>query len=136
MRPTRSSSFAAAVAILWGCGDQAFAQTLGQAAGDGDIPVWRVLGALILCLALAVAAAYALRHRLRGSGAPTFGKAFGPVARRLKLVETVRLSHQADICLMRCGDADFVVAATAQGVVLLSAPVDLRLSTEPGTPAP
>lgn len=135
MKLGRFLSLGSTTLVLWTACGPALAQKLGQATSAGDVSIWRVLGALLLCLVLAVAGAYALRHRLRGSGVPSLGRAFSPVDRRLKLVETVRLSHQTDICLMRCDDADFVIAATAQGVVLLSKPVELSAPAQPETQA-
>jgi len=104
------------------------AQTLGQAAGP-DIPVWRVLGALLLCLGLAVGAASALKTRLRGA-TPIFGDA----RRRLQLVETVRLSHQVDICLLTYDEREIIVAATPHGAVFLpgaSFPTTAEAKPEP-----
>lgn len=89
----------------------AWAQTLGGAK-ETDIPVWRVIGAFMLCAGLAVAAAYALKTRLRGA-TPVFSR----TERRLELVETVRLSHQVDVCLMRCDGREFIVAASPHGAV-------------------
>lgn len=106
-----------AAVMLWAVAAQARGQTLGQGASD-DISLWRVLGALVLCLGLAVGAAYALRGRLRGGALP----AFGTSDRRLRLVESVRLSHQTDICLMRRDGEEFLVAATAQGLVVIAPP--------------
>jgi flagellar biogenesis protein FliO len=89
------------------------AQRLGQGTGT-EVPIWRVLGALALCLALAVAAAYFLRRRLGGSMPLTMGR-----ARRLQVIETLRLSHQVDICLVACDGAEFLVAAAPQGVTTI-----------------
>jgi flagellar biogenesis protein FliO len=115
----------------------AFAQRLGQGAGV-EIAWWRVAGALILCLALAVSGAFALKFRLREAGhaprlkgrqawiaiAGAFRPGLAPLQRqprRLRLIETVRLSHQADVCLIECDGKDILVAATPQGVFVLNA---------------
>ena len=92
----------------------AFAQRLGQGTGT-EVPIWRVLGALALCLALAVAAAYFLRRRMGGAMPLAMGR-----VRRLQLVETLRLSHQVDVCLVRCDGAEFLVAASAQGATTIN----------------
>ena len=101
------------------------AQRLGQGTGT-EVPVWRVLGALALCLALAVAAAYLLRRRLGGSLPLTMGR-----SRRLQLIETLRLSHQVDICLIRCDGAELLVAASAQGATTINP----SLAPPPAAPA-
>ncbi len=106
----------------------AVAQTLGQ-GGSPDVPWWRVAGALVLCLGLAVAGAVALRARLGGGRLPRGLAGLklpvglnlpegGP--RRLQLVETIRLSHQIDVCLIRCDDRHLLVAAGPQGVSVLA----------------
>lgn len=109
-------------------------QAHSLAQGGGAAVSWLRLGAaLALCLALAFGAALAMRARLRPRPTGRTGVAdllatlgarlpIGPAAaRRLTLVETVRLSHGIDICVLRLDDTDFVVAATAQGLVPLRA---------------
>jgi hypothetical protein len=91
----------------------AFAQRLGQGEG-AEVPVWRVLIALLLCLGLAVAAAFVLRRRLGGPGPAGFGR-----TKRLQLVETLRLSHQVDLCVVACDGGEFMVAATPHGATLI-----------------
>ena len=93
----------------------ASAQTLGQGAAD-DISTWRVVAVLLLCLALAVFAALALRARFGGSLPALFAATSG---RRLQLVETLRLSHQIDLCVVTCDGQEYLVAATAQGAQIL-----------------
>lgn len=117
----------------------ALAQTLGQ--GDShDIAWWRVGGALALCLLLAVAAGLALRMRQGGGARLSPGKfASLPGAlrllergpRTLQLVETLRLSHQLDICLIRWEGRDYLIAAGPQGATLLAE----RDAPPPPTPA-
>ncbi|MFI4973104.1 MAG: hypothetical protein ACHP84_01035 [Caulobacterales bacterium] len=100
----------------------AIAQTLGQAAAS-DVPWLRVGAALAFCLALAVGGAFALRWRLRGGIYPLKGS-----VRRLQLVETVRLSHQIDVCLLKLDERHILVAAGPHGATLLmsdaAAPID------------
>lgn len=106
-----------------------FAQPLGQSA-ELHIPWWRVVGALSICLALAVAAAFSLKWKLSRDPsqpiAPAWAalftksiKTLGGDARRLRLVETLRLSHQIDICLIRCDRREYIVAASPQGGYLV-----------------
>lgn len=92
----------------------ALAQTLGQGQGDTDVSWGRVIGALVFCLALAVAAAFALRVRLRGGvGALLSSNS------RLTLIETVRVNQSLDICLFRFDQREFLVAATPHAVTVL-----------------
>jgi hypothetical protein len=111
--------------VLWAEAGAAVAGRIGLAPDD-DVPPWRVVGALLLCLALAGAGAFILRRRL-GGGIATISSR----VRRVRLVETVRLSHQTDVCLLKVDDEDFLVAASASGTVLLA-----RGLKGEGTPAP
>lgn len=88
----------------------AFSQMLGQGEDSGP-PLWRVLLVLFLCLGLAVAGAFALRWRL-GGRTPTLVR-LGQ--RRLALIERTRLSHQVDVCLVRCDNREFLVTTSPQG---------------------
>jgi len=109
----------------------AWTQQLGQAQGV-DVPLWRVLGALVVCLSLAVGAAVLLRRRLvQGGASPCLGPGLPRLldlrpdqndSRRLELLETVRLSHQTDVCLLRCDGREFIVSTSPQGALLVSAP--------------
>ena len=95
-----------------------FAQRIGQGTGT-EVPIWRVLIALALCLGLAVGAAYVLRRRLGGAMSLGMGR-----SRRLQLVESLRLTPQVHICLVSCDGAEFLVAASPQGAAAI----------EPGAP--
>lgn len=121
-RPGAARIAAASFALL--AAAPAFAQRLGQGTGT-EVPIWRVLGALALCLALAVAAAYVLRRRLGGSLPLTVGR-----TRRLRIVETLRLGHQVDLCLVSCDGAEFLLAVSAQRAATISP----NLPTSPATP--
>lgn len=125
LRPAAITTGLALCALL---AEAAAAQTLGQ-GGSPDLPWWRVAGALALCLGLAFAGAFLLKARLGGGALPpALAKLKWPVAilslpdgapRRLQLVETVRLSHQIDVCLIRCDDKYLLVAAGPHGVSVL-----------------
>lgn len=97
------------VALLWSYG--AMAEQLGQGGGT-EISIWRVVAALGLCLALAIGGILALRARLRGSGTLVVAK-----KGQLQLVDTLRLSHQVDICVVRYKSCDLVIAIHPQGVI-------------------
>jgi flagellar biogenesis protein FliO len=97
----------------------ALAQRLGQGADDG-ISTWRVVAALLLCLGLAVFAAYAMRSRMGGLPLLSSIRLSGVrPARRMQLVETLRLSHQIDLCIVACDGQQLLVAASTQGATLL-----------------
>jgi len=95
----------------------AVAQTLGQGADDG-ISAWRIVLVLLLCLGLAVFAAFVLKRRMGGAALPSFFAGAGR-NRRMQLVETLRLSHQIDLCIVSCDGREMLVAASAQGARLL-----------------
>lgn len=104
---------AAAAALAALAAAPAFAQRLGQNEGV-DMPVWRILGALLFCLALALAAAIVLRRRLNGPNPLVFGR-----ARRLALVESLRLSHQVDLCIVSLDGRELLLASTPHGATLI-----------------
>ncbi len=115
-------------AMAWSA--PALAQKLGQGADD-DISVWRVVAALLLCLVLAVAGAFALRAR--GGG---IGKLFPLVvrrSRRLQVVETVRLGPQADLSIVTGDGRELLVASSPHGVSLLR---ELPFEAAQATPGP
>lgn len=140
MKPPFDARFALAsalVLVMCTAPDWALAQTLGGAS-EPKVSWWRVLGALILCVALAIGAAVALKARMRGQPPLKPGRAppgLGPLSdwmgrlmvrgdtaatRGIQLIESRRLSHQVDICHLRFDEHDFLLAVTAQGVTLLN----------------
>lgn len=111
----RRAGFAILPLVLWA--KPAAANTIGQ-AGDAGVSLWRVLGALLFCLLIAAGAALAMRSRFKGA-LPSLKRE----ARRLRMIENLRLSHQVDLCLVELDGRELLVAATAQGATLL---VDLN----------
>lgn len=93
----------------------AIAQTLAQGQ-SADISWWRIGASLALCLALAVAGAFALRMKMRGGGLPVFTGG----ARRMQLLETIRLAHQVELCLLRCDDQDVVISVSPHGAFVVT----------------
>lgn len=91
-------------------GGSSYAMKLGGGA-DAEVSAWRVVAAFLFCAGLAIAVAFLLRTRIKGTTA-----LFSQAPRRLQLLETTRVSHQTDICLMSCDGQDFLVAVSPNGV--------------------
>lgn len=103
-----------ALVLAFACAAPALAQ-LGGAHDDG-VSLWRVLGALLLCLGLAVAGAFALRARMGGRGlVARLGTAKG----QIELEENMRVNPQLQIVIVRCGEERILVAATPSGTPAL-----------------
>lgn len=121
----------ATVTLFSGHATPLMAQTLGHGTDDG-ISYWRVLAALVLCLGLAVAGAFAIRSRMGGS---LKGFRLARHAHRLQLVETLRLSHQADVSIVICDGREFLVGVSPGGVALLEElPSEAEHKEEGGVP--
>ena len=103
----------AALALV-GVSTPAFAG-LGGAPEDG-VSLWRVLGALLFCLMLAVAGAFAIRARL--GGRPLITR-LRTGASRLELEESLRVTPQLQVAIIRCDGARILVAATPSGTPAL-----------------
>ncbi len=103
--------------VLLVCADTpAFAQKLGQAPDDG-ISFVRVLAALLLCLAIAVAAAIFLQKRAGlGLTLPSLIKRHA----RLKLVESLRVSPQVNVCIVTCDGRELLLEVSPQGASILA----------------
>jgi len=98
----------------------ACAQTLGQ-AGEPQIAWWRLAGALLLCLGLGIAGAFVLRARV-GAGGPTSlpWRFASTPSKRLRVIERVLVSPQADVCLIGCDGAEYLIAVSSQNVQLIA----------------
>jgi hypothetical protein len=109
----------------------AYAQTLGLAPSH-EVPMWRVVGALLFCCALGAAGAFALKYRMRNAAPMARGTArfdwrqlagdlrLGPRPAaqdpgRLKVVETVRLGYQVEVNLLECDGKSIVIVASPHG---------------------
>jgi flagellar biogenesis protein FliO len=94
----------------------AAAGTLGGAADD-DISLARIAWVLALCLTLAVAGAFVLRHRL-GQG-PVFS--FQPARpRRLKLIEQLRLGAHTSLSIVACDGRELLLVSSDKETRLLA----------------
>lgn len=96
----------------------AWAQKLGQATDD-DISFERVFAALLLCLAIAIVAAFVLRGRLNLS--PLLSLTLRSSAARLRLVESLRVGNQVHLCIVMCDDEQLLIEVSPQGARILKA---------------
>lgn len=94
----------------------AAAQTLGQGS-DVEISIWRIVAAFVLCALLAVAGAFLLKAR---QGSVRLVSLIAKQDRRLRLIETLRLGHQADLCIVECDGRQLLIAASAHETRLLA----------------
>ena len=91
------------------------------ASGGGpDISVWRIVLALLLCLALAGTAAWLLRRRM-GGGLPVFLRR--PDQARLRMVERIALGAQASVALIEIDGRELLVVSAPNAVTVV--PVEL-----------
>jgi len=117
LRKLRFGARIAAIAFVpFVLASSAAAQTLGQGS-DVEISIWRVLLAFLLCAALAAGAAFILKAR-QGSG--HLVSFLVKQNRRLRLVESLRLGHQADLCIVECDGRELLVAVSPHGTRLLT----------------
>lgn len=106
----------------------ALADRLGQAPDDGP-SIWRVAGALLLCILFALAGALVLRAR---GGLGPLGWPRTATGRRLKLVESVRLTPQVQLCIVTCDDREMLFATSPSGATFVR---DVEPAGHPGADA-
>lgn len=93
------------------------AVTPGRLGGGGavDVSLARIVSALVVCLLLSGAAAWAIK---RGGGRVDWrclhGWGAAPV-RRIAVIEARRISAHADVCLFRCDGRDYLILSSATG---------------------
>ncbi len=89
---------------------------------SAGISLWRVLGAWLLCIAIAVALIIALRRVRAGrtaSGITSFLPGALGAARAIDIVETRRVNLAVDLCLFDYEGERYLVAVGAGGSTLL-----------------
>jgi flagellar biogenesis protein FliO len=91
------------------------AQTLGGGSVT-EVSYVRVGLSLLLCFGVAVAAAFALRHRIRSGGGLL---SIGDDKRRLTVIERLNLGGQGHLLLVVVDDRELLLAVTGQGATLL-----------------
>ena len=104
------------VGVLWP--SAAWAQRLGGGGQGADISIMRVIAALAVCLAAAVALVLIVKARRKPfawrSTSEWLAKAMARSS-RIDVVETRRVSAFADICLMRCDGVEYLLLCGASG---------------------
>jgi len=108
------------IAVATGCGllltstGAAIAQKIGMGVDDG-ISSWRIGFSLVICVVVAVIAAFALRYQMKMRG-----KSFSLAnTSRLEVSSRVRLRPDADLCIVSCDGEELLVGVSANGVSLL-----------------
>ena len=105
--------FLAAATLILAPAAPALGQRLGQAQGS-DVPIWRVVIALLFCLALAAGAAFLLRRRLGGGPLRTIRR-----ERRLRLIESIRIGRDAPLSIASCDGTEMLIASCPQGTTIV-----------------
>jgi hypothetical protein len=111
-------------AAVWLCiSSVAAAQSPLSLEAAPGLPIWRLLGALGLCLVLAVSAAILRRQgsNWRPLGPNFLGLAFrgrSSADRRVSIVEMVNASPTLSVYIVKCDDFEYLVA-NAPGALLL-----------------
>ncbi|MBV8975781.1 MAG: flagellar biosynthetic protein FliO [Alphaproteobacteria bacterium] len=121
---------AVSVLFMTGVAVAAQAQTLGTGA-DAQISTWRVVLSFLLCVMVAIGAAVFMRARMGGglaSISPSFGR-----ARRLKVVEMVRLSPTAGLAIVCCDGREMLVLVAGSETKIVA---DLASAASAASSAP
>ncbi|AHE55641.1 hypothetical protein [Sphingomonas sanxanigenens] len=85
-------------------------------ADEPGISAWRVVGALLVCVVIAIVAALALRARMGGGGQILLR----PAQRRLQLIETIRLTPTSSLALVRHDARELLILTGPQGAWVLA----------------
>lgn len=124
----RTSDLALTIAVgVAATPSAALAQQLGRAA-EFEPPIVRLALGLLLCTLVALVAALTLRRFLSAKGRHVSSVAHGGSG-KLRVIETRRLSANADLCLIACEEREYLVIVSAAGATLLDA-----LPAQAGTP--
>lgn len=102
----------------------AYAGALGDGAGLAVSP-WRVIGSLLLCLALGAAAIFMLRrHYGLGRSGPHRGSSNGTTDRRIRMIEQQGLGPHRSLSLIEVDDQAYLalIAPGAATLVALERP--------------
>jgi hypothetical protein len=106
-------------AALWPMTAQA--QTLGGGS-DFELPILRLVLGLILCVIVAIVAVLMLKRFMHAGAAPRLGKWSDLVRtpqRRIKVLETHRLSPHGDICVFTCAGRQYLIVLSPAGATII-----------------
>lgn len=100
----------------------AHAQTLGGGQSF-ELPIARLVVGLLLCSFLAILAAVMIKRFIRGGGAFKPGKSLSSLlrlpARKLRVIESQRISAHADLCLVACDGRRYLIVTSAGAATVL-----------------
>jgi len=111
---SRLRSLALFVAAVPGAAE---AQRLGTAP-PADVSLVRVFLALLVCLIVAVLALFLIRQRMGGRPPALLMRLRAPSS-RIRLVESRRIGMQAELCIARCDDEEYLLLLAPSGSVML-----------------
>ena len=83
-----------------------------------DVSLVRIFLALLVCLILASLAILLVRYRLNGK-APSFLPRLSSANVRIRLLESRRISSQAEVSLIECDGAEYLLILAPGGTMLL-----------------
>lgn len=99
----------------------ALAATVHLGGGEPlGVSLGRVVGALVVCTVVAVLAALLIRQRSGRMDLPALFARIAPPARSIEVLETRRLSPNADVCVVRHGGREYLLLLLAGAAQVLS----------------
>jgi hypothetical protein len=99
----------------------ASAQRLGGASGF-EPPLLRLALGLLLCTLVAIVAALAIRRFMHAGALNSMRgrlSLLGPTARKLRVIESHRISPHADVCMFTSGGREYLVVVSPGGATVL-----------------
>jgi hypothetical protein len=106
-------------AALWPMAAQA--QSLGGAP-DFEFPILRLVLGLLLCALVAIVAALMLKRFMHRGSMPRLEKWSDLVrapARRIRVLETHRVSPHGDVCMLTCGGREYLIVLSPAGATVI-----------------
>jgi hypothetical protein len=106
-------------AALWPM--TAHAQDLGGGS-DFELPILRLVLGLFLCVMVAIVAVLVLKRFMHAGSIPRPGKWADLVRappRRIRVLETHRLSPHGDVCMFTCGGRQYLIVLSPAGATIV-----------------